>query len=128
MAKKKKEDFIKSGKNTQFGAPGGNDPRRGGRKKKLKNVLKHEGYATDDIRRATLILASMNESDLDLIVKDKSRPSIFRIAGGAFLRALKKPGADLRLVKELIDLSGATQKNEDSGPVEIIIKRETPNG
>ena len=116
-----------AGKNTRFGAPNGNSNKRGGRKKKLKNILKMEGYAAADIRRVTLALASMSERELNDVVKDKENPSIFRIAGGAFLQALKKRGADLRLVKELVELAAPNGKSEDAaGPLEIVIKRESP--
>jgi hypothetical protein len=126
MAKRKdakKKDIVEAGKKTRFGQPGAPSNRAGGRRRKLKNILKREGYAAADVRAAALILASMSEDDLKNVVEDKSKPAIFRITGDAFLKGLKKSGG-LRLVKELLEIVGVENKTADGGPVEIIIKRE----
>lgn len=94
-----RKDISKDGVNTQFG--NGQDPTRGGRKKKLYTILKETGYSKDDIREAFGELAFYTESDIKDVLKNKDAPVIVKIVAKALEKATKD--GDFKLVKDIIE-------------------------
>jgi hypothetical protein len=121
---KRDRQIIEAGKNTRFGSPGGPDPRQGGRKKTIRNLLRDQGYTGEDIRAAGTILGFMTAEELSETVSDETKPIIVRVIGGALLKSLQK--TNLRTVKELLDIVTPPKSGglASSGPVEITIRRE----
>ena len=83
----------------QFGK--GQDATKGGRKKKIYNVLKEQGYSKEDITTAFGELAWYNERELGLLIADVEKPLIVKIVAKCFIEALND-GSFTR-IKEIIE-------------------------
>ena len=126
---KKNAAIVEAGKNTRFGAPGV-PTNKGGRKKKIRNILTGEGFAASDIREAAIILGFKDEAGLRKIAGDDGGSVIVRILSSALLDCLSKGSRRLSTVKELLEIAsgGKIAEGDDGGSVEIIIRREAPPG
>ena|SRR5690606_29880501 len=103
----------------------GQDPTRGGRPKKLYNVLREMGYSKSDVRDATSELFWYTEAELKEVKADKKKPVIVRTIASVILKALAK--GDFRYIKELVEqVLGKPQQKIDqknthvSNSVEIV--------
>lgn len=83
----------------KFGS--GQDPRKGGRKKKIYTILKEKGYSGDDIRTAFGELAWYTLKELEEVNEDEKKPLIMRTISNQMILAFKK--GDWTKIKEIIE-------------------------
>ena len=93
-----RKDIAKDGKATQFPY---NDPTKGGRKKKIYNVLKDMGYSKDDISSCFNELAFYSKKDIELILKKTDIPIIVQTIAKTYLEAEKN--GDYSKVKDIVE-------------------------
>jgi hypothetical protein len=96
-----RKDIHKDGKATQFGS--GQDPTRGGRKKKIYTILKEKGYSKEDVHACFGELAFYTLAELREVAKDETKPVIMVVLAMAFKNAAQK--GDYRQIKEIMEQS-----------------------
>jgi hypothetical protein len=74
---------------------------RNGRPKKVYTVLKENGYTKDDIRIAFTEIGFYEQEELVELLKDKTKPIIFRIVANQYLTALKN--SDFKKITEIME-------------------------
>lgn len=97
----------------------GQDPTRGGRPRKIYNILKDYGYSKDDITTCFSELAWYTMPELEKLKNDDSNPIILKIVSNQFLKAFSK--GDWGMVKDILEHVIGRPK-QDLGITETIIK------
>lgn len=92
-------NLLKGHEPTQFGS--GQDPTKGGRKKKIYTILKEKGFGAEDIKAAFGEMAFYTVPELKEVYDDDSKPVIARIVANQFYQALKK--SDWTKIKEILE-------------------------
>ena len=103
MAKKNKKlpnpDLVKVGKDTRFSST--NQPKKNGRKKKIKTILKDHGFEAPDIIQVFDKMSWYTLDELQKAFNDGESPIILRIAAQQFYLALKN--GDMGKIREILD-------------------------
>lgn len=101
----------------KFGS--GQDPTKGGRKKKIYTILKEKGFGKDDITTAFGELAFYTLPELQKVYNDDKMPIITRIIATQFYTALKK--SDWGRIKEILEhvIGKPNQKTELNANVHL---------
>jgi len=110
----KGNDKIKEyGKDTRFGS--GQDPTKGGRKKKIYTVLKDKGYSKDDVITAFTEMLFYSLDELKEVAQDKTKPIIMGIVATALRDAYIQ--GDYKKGKDIIEqvIGRALQRQELTG-------------
>jgi hypothetical protein len=85
----------------KFGS--GQDPTRGGRKKKIYTILKEKGYSKEDVHACFGELAFYTLAELREVAKDETKPVIMVVLAMAFKNAAQK--GDYKQIKEIMEQS-----------------------
>lgn len=104
-------EHLKGKGGVKFGD--GQDPTKGGRKKKIYTILKEKGYSKDDIVSCFGEMAFYNLSELNEVVEDREKPAIMIVVARAFIRAIEN--GDWRYIKEIMEhtIGKPLQKTEN---------------
>ena len=78
-----------------------NRPQNPGRKKKIYNVLKEQGYSKDDMKTAFKELSFATLPELKKLKANATKPIIVRIVANQFLMALAK--SDWMKIKDILE-------------------------
>ena len=107
-----KIDNLK-GKGVKFGS--GQDPTKGGRKKKIYTVLKDKGYSKDDVITAFTEMLFYSLDELKEVAQDKTKPIIMGIVATALRDAYIQ--GDYKKGKDIIEqvIGRALQRQELTG-------------
>lgn len=105
-------DSLK-GKRVKFGS--GQDPTKGGRKKKIYTVLKDKGYSKDDVITAFTEMLFYSLDELKEVAQDKTKPIIMGIVATALRDAYIQ--GDYKKGKDIIEqvIGRALQRQELTG-------------
>jgi|13_taG_2_1085334.scaffolds.fasta_scaffold135460_2 hypothetical protein len=108
-----RKDIYKDGVNTQFG--NGQDPTKGGRKKKIYTILKDKGYSKDDVVTSFTEMLFYSIDELKEVAQDRTKPIIMGIVATA-LRDAYIDG-DYKKGKDIIEqvIGRALQRQEITG-------------
>jgi hypothetical protein len=100
----------------KFGS--GQDTTKGGRKKKIYNILKEKGYGSDDIVACFNELAFYSRDELQDLLARSDVPVIMTVVARAFQMAVNK--GQFSFVKEIVEhvVGKAVQKTE----MEVVTK------
>ena len=107
-------DKIKEyGKDTRFGY--GQDPTKGGRKKKIYTILKDKGFSKDDVVTAFTEMLFYSIEELKEVAQDNSKPVIMKIVATALRDAYVK--GDYKKARDIIEqvIGRALQRTELTG-------------
>ncbi|MEM8525909.1 MAG: hypothetical protein AAGG68_14820 [Bacteroidota bacterium] len=101
------------GKRVKFGD--GQDPTKGGRKKKIYTILKEKGYSKDDITTAFGEIGWYNLEELHTTSNDETKPIIARIIANQFISAFEN--SDWYKIKDILEhtIGRPVQKSEVTG-------------
>lgn len=108
-----KGENLKGKGGVKFGS--GQDPTKGGRKKKIYTILKEKGYGKDDVVTVFAEMLYYNIDELKEVAQDKTKPIIMGIAATALRDAYIS--GDYKKVKDIIEqvIGRALQRNELTG-------------
>ena len=101
------------GKRVKFGY--GQDPTKGGRKKKIYTILKDKGFSKDDVTTAFTEMLFYSIEELKDVAQDNSKPIIMKIVATALRDAYVK--GDYKKARDIIEqvIGRALQRTELTG-------------
>lgn len=101
------------GKRVKFGY--GQDPTKGGRKKKIYTILKDKGFSKDDVVTAFTEMLFYSIEELKDVAQDNSKPIIMKIVATALRDAYVK--GDYKKARDIIEqvIGRALQRTELTG-------------
>jgi hypothetical protein len=108
-----KGEHLKGKGGVKFGS--GQDPTKGGRKKKIYTVLKDKGYSKDDVITAFTEMLFYSLDELKEVAQDKTKPIIMGIVATALRDAYIQ--GDYKKGKDIIEqvIGRALQRQELTG-------------
>ena len=112
------------GKRVKFGS--GQDPTKGGRKKKIYTILKDKGYSKDDVITAFTEMLFYSIDELKEVAQDKSKPIIMGIVAtalkDAYIQGDYKKGKDIieQVIGRALQRTELTGKDGDELKMNII--------
>ena len=93
----------------------GQDPTKGGRKKKIYTILKDKGFSKDDVTTAFTEMLFYSIEELKDVAQDNSKPIIMKIVATALRDAYVK--GDYKKARDIIEqvIGRALQRTELTG-------------